>query len=268
MKKIVMMSLLALGMQSCIYVKTDGNGIGFNQSVEASGPMVEKEYSLNFKGIQVKSGIKAEVFKSNENKVVVSIPENIQDKILVEVSGGVLQVGFKPNSRINFRGNNSVRVKIYTQNLESIKASSSADIELRDKFTQEKIQIAASSSGSVKGEVEANDLSIQVSSSGSYYGSIWAINGNLDVSSSGDIVVSGSSKNLEANASSSGDIKAKDLKVEIAKVKASSSADIALTVSKNAEAAASSSADVVIYRLGNPNIQKSESSSGSVEVKN
>lgn len=69
--------------------------------------------------------------------------------ILVENNGGDLHIHYKSGFRINLSTKN-VKVKIFAKDFSSIKANSSADVIVKDKFTQDKMSIATSSSGSLE----------------------------------------------------------------------------------------------------------------------
>jgi hypothetical protein len=93
-----------------------------------------------------------------------------------------------------------------------------------------------------------------------------AKNTSIEASSSGTIVLKGSATHLDCKASSSGNCHLKDFQVENATVSSSSSATVAVYVSKALTAKASSSADITYY--GNPvNVIKEASSSGTVSRK-
>ncbi|MBN9312140.1 MAG: DUF2807 domain-containing protein [Chryseobacterium sp. 39-10] len=263
MKTLAILALSSITLFSC-NIKTDG-GFPINIGTkEGKGPITQKEYKMNFDGIKVVQSIDAEVIKANEEKVVISAPSDLMDDILVETSGGTLYIHFKPNRNISTR---HISAKIYAKDFNFLKASSSASITLKDKFTQDKTDIEVSSSGTIKGELEANDISIDISSSGTFSGKIWAVNLNSGVSSSGDVIVSGKAKNATLRASSSGTFKAQNLVVENANIQASSSGDVSVSVSNSLNASASSSGDIVITRKGAVNVlNKSESSGGSVSI--
>lgn len=231
------------------------------------GSATSKTYNLEFNTIEVNTGINAEVIKSDEDKVIITAPENLLDKVSVQSNHGNLKISFNQGFRIQMFSSPKISATIYVKDLSGLKATSSAAITLRDRFTQEKMNIEANSSGEIFGDVQANQLDIKVSSSGSFKGKVWAVNGNLLASSSGDLNVSGEIKNITARSSSSGTIDAKELKAATGTVSASSSGDVSITISQSAVASASSSGDVVIYKNGNPTISKSESSSGSVSVR-
>lgn len=232
-----------------------------------SNNIAEKEYKFDFEQIQVSTSIDAEVIKSDVERVVVFAPDNMMEDVLVENEGGKLHIRMKPGIRLNFTDDFKVWAKIYAKDFNSLKASSSGSINLKDKFVQEKMSVAVSSSGSIDGDIEANDFSITASSSGDYSGKIWAINLNAEASSSGEIDLKGTAKQSVMQASSSGSINASEMVSETATLQASSSGSIDLAVSRQLMASASSSGDVTVYRKGDISVTKNESSSGSVNLR-
>lgn len=244
---------------------TSEGGFPFNITPKAGNGAIEnKEYKMSFDEIRVAQSISADVVKAEEEKVVVTAPSDIIDDILVENTGGKLYIHFKPNLNISTQ---NIKVKIYAKDFSAVKASSSATINFRDQFTQERTNIEASSSGTVTGNLEANDLSIDVSSSGTFEGKIWAVNLQSEATSSGDIIISGKAKNATLSASSSGTLNAKNVIAENADVSASSSGDVSVSVSNQLKASASSSGDISITRKGSLNVlSQKESSGGSISI--
>ena len=262
--KNVLLTILTIGTLFSCNIKSD-NGFPINFSPkEGTGIIKNKEYKMSFDEIHVAQGISAEVERSDMERVVITAPSDILDDILVENKDGKLYIHFKSGLNISSR---NVAAKIFAKDFSSVKASSSATITFKDKFTQEKTEIEASSSGTVKGNLEANDLSIDVSSSGTFSGKIWAVNLEGDVSSSGDIIISGKTKNANLESSSSGTINAKDVIAENAEIDASSSGSVSLSVSNELRVSANSSGDVNIYKRGNLNVvSQKENSGGSVSI--
>ncbi len=250
-------------MLSC-NVKSD-NGMSFNFATkEGKGPIKTKEVKLDFDEIKVSQSISAEIVKSSQEKVVVSAPADILEDVLVDNKNGKLHIHFKPNLNISAR---NVSVKIFAKDFSHVEATSSADITIRDQFTQDKTSVKASSSGEISGPLEANDLFVDVSSSGSFTGKIWAINLKSEASSSGDIKISGKTKSAQLQASSSGTIDAASVAAQDVVASASSSGTIRISASNQVRAKASSAGDVVVKRTGNLNIlERSESSGGSVTI--
>lgn len=267
MKTFAILAFTALSISISCNVKSD-NGFSFDLiniiPKEGKGPITQKEYKMNFDEIKVSQSISAEVIKANQEKVVISAPSDLINNVVVENKGGELHIHFKSGINISTR---NISAKIYAKDFSKIEANSSADINVKDKFTQNKTDIKVSSSASIKGDFEANDLSIDVSSSGTFSGKIWAVNLEAEVNSSGDIILSGKAKNAELEASSSGTINAKNVIAENAEIDASSSGDISLSVSHQLKASASSSGDIVITKKGSLNIvSKKESSGGKVLI--
>lgn len=262
-----------LGIMACAFLtacSTKDNSNPINnilkyKDIELSNNIIQKEYLGDFSTIKVGTSINAEVVKSDEEKVIIYAPKEIIDKVLVENTDGNLSIRIKP--QINLYSTRYINAKIFAKDFKAITANSSADIVVRPTFTQNQLSISVSSSGSIKGDFEANDLHIQTSSSGDYSGNIWALNLIADASSSGDITLKGQSKNGILKTSSSADIKAKELTVENAEAKASSSGSIEVSVSKRLVADANSSGEIIAYKKGEISVEKTQSSSGRVSVR-
>lgn len=263
LKTLTLTAAMATFLLSC-NVKSENGFPGNIMTKEGKGIIKTKEYKMDFDEIKVSQSISAEIVKSNEEKVVVTAPSDIIDDIVVDNSGGKLSIRFRPNLNISAR---NVAVKIFAKDFSRVEANSSANIKIRDKFTQEKTDVRVSSSGSITGNLEANNMSIEVSSSASFTGEIWAVDLEAEVGSSGDINISGKAKNAHLDASSSGTLNAQKLVAQNADIEASSSGDVSITVTDQLSAAASSSGDINVTRKGNLNVlSQKESSGGSVSI--
>lgn len=268
MKKWLLGTLALVLTQSCKVTKDgDINSVftGSGKTIVAEGPLVERTLDLDFNAIRVASSMDIEVQKADKEKVVVLAPENLQKVLVIDVRNGELIFDFKPNTNLKYT-DEQLKIKVYARDFNQLTTNSSGDIEVLDEFSAENMQIKTSSSGDISGNFKAKNLQINTNSSGDFSGNIVAQQAELKTSSAGDIEVSGKVEDLNATASSSGDISAKDLEVDNAKLKSSSAGDISVTVTKSAEAFASSAGDIAIYRKGNPEISKRESSAGSVII--
>jgi hypothetical protein len=248
----------------------DGDGIGnlfsSSKSINGTGSMQDKTYNLNFDAIKVSSGIHAEIVKSDVEKIVISAPSDLLNEVWVEQSGDDVYIHFKPN--LNIRNSSSVKALIYAKDFSKLSTSSSGKIVVKDKFTQDKMEVAVSSSGSIEGDLEANNYLLKVSSSGYFTGKVWAVDFSGDISSSGEATISGSSTNTNFEVSSSGKLDARNFTTKNADLRASSSGDVSMKVSTKLNASASSSGDIEVQKAGSLDIQnKEENSGGSVVVK-
>ena len=166
----------------------------------------------------------------------------------------------KWNNNINFK---VLKITVSGPNLNAIKASSSGFVKVENLNTSDNLDIAVSSSGSIKGGFECKNLKIDASSSGAFLGAIVAKSAMIESSSSSMVTLEGKATELNVKASSSSVCNLKEFKVENAVVSASSSATVTVYSTTSVDAKASSSAGVSFY--GNPtNVSKEMSSSGSV----
>lgn len=229
------------------------------------GPLKQKEFSGDFDEIEVSQAIEAEIIKSDVEKVVISAPANIIDEVLVERRNGKIHIHYKTGFRV--MNTNNVTAKIYAKDFVKLIANSAASINVKDKFTQEKTDIEASSAASITGNLEANDLEISADSSSSFDGKIWAVDLDVDASSAASISISGKSKNAEISSSSGSSMNGKNVIVENLRAEASSAASLEVSASSTIDAEASSGGSVNVYKKGNvTTVKKEESSGGSVNI--
>ncbi|WP_454046862.1 GIN domain-containing protein [Chryseobacterium sp. Marseille-Q8038] len=230
-----------------------------------SGPIQHKEFNGDFDEIQVSQAIEAEIIKSETEKVEISAPQSIINEILVDNDGGKLHIHYKPGIRV--MNISKVTAKIYTKDFKKLLADSAARIIVKDKFTQEKTEIEASSAGSISGDLEANDMDINVSSSSSFDGKIWAVNLDIESSSGSTLDLSGKAKKVEVSASSGSSVSAKGVVADNVDADASSGASIQISAVSSVNAGASSGGSVDISKKGElKSVIKDESSGGSVNI--
>lgn len=230
-----------------------------------NGPIQHKEFNGDFDEIQVSQAIEAEIIKSETEKVEISAPQSIIDEILVENDGGKLHIHYKPGIRV--MNISKVTAKIYTKDFSKLVADSAARIIIKDKFTQEKTDVEASSAGSISGDLEANDMDINVSSSSSFDGKIWAVNLDIESSSGSTLDLSGKAKKVDVSASSGSSVSAKGVIADNVEADASSGASIHISAVSSVNAGASSGGSVDISKKGElKSVIKDESSGGSVNI--
>ncbi len=234
-------------------------------SKEGKGSMTEKKFdNLSFTEISVATGITADVIKSGENRVVIHAPSDIIDKIEVKNEGNEITIRVEKNSKISGK---RVKATIYTKDLTEVSASSAARINIKDRYTRDRISIDVSSSGSVFGDFEVNDLDVDASSAGRYSGKVWAVKSTIDASSAAHIELEGKINSAEFDVSSAASIDAGQLTATNAILDASSGGNIKVNVDKRADAHASSGGNINITKQENTSINKTQSSGGSVNVK-
>lgn len=264
MSKTYPLAIFALAVLSCnAGEKMLLSTIGLNP-IKGTQPVTERSVVHTFDEINVAQSIDAEIVAADEEKVIISAPADLQDYILAEFNGSGLYLKVKPDVNIELK---DVHVKIYAKDFTKLNASSSADVNITDTFTQDRVAVEVSSSASVKGHLEANEFSITTNSSASYSGKVWAVTLNAESTSSGGIHISGKAKNAVLAASSSGSIDAAKMDIEHLTASVSSSGDISAGVSHSLNAKASSSGRIDVRKTGTLEVRNiSESSSGRVSV--
>lgn len=243
--------------------KKDDNSILPNISTNDDKSMKTKEYVGDFDEIITSSAVESEVIKADHERVVISAPAYLMEDVQVKFEGGKLSIGYKSGIRVI--NENRLKATIYAKDFKRLEANGASTIKLKDKFTQEKVDVSTSGAAEIEGDLEANDFGIDASGASSYKGNIWAINLNVVAASSADISLKGKAKNVSIEASSAADVSASDVVSEVAKIDASSSAEVSLGVITSIDAEASSAAEIKILKKGDVKIlRKEESSSGSI----
>ncbi len=203
-------------------------------------------------------------------RVEIYAPDNEIDRITVETRNGILRVGIKGDNNHKVWGSAKREVRVSAPAVNSLEASSSGDIILKNGMTSNgNITISVSSSGDVIGDNISctGNIDLSASSSGDIKaGNMKCRNLTAAASSSGNVKIGTlSCDNFTAHAGSSGDVVVRMLTAQNVKAHANSSGDVKLSgTCVNAELNASSSGDINASGLKAKNISKSESSSGSV----
>lgn len=239
--KFIIGVLTSLLVTSCVF---DGS---FNQ-VRGNGNVQTENFNItqDFDGVTAGNGWDVYLEKGSEVSVVVEADENIIELADIYVKGSTLKI----YSEHNIRSATSKKVFVtYVGNLQSIKASSGADIVTKEVLKGEDLSLNVSSGGSIKAEAIVRNI-------------------DTDVSSGGSIRLAGSSEKLNADVSSGGVINAKELRAKYANANASSGGNIDIRVTDKLRARASSGGDIDYW--GNPkevDKPKKSYSGGSVSAK-
>lgn len=212
------------------------------KSVSGNGNVTKEVRKVaSFDAVKASAGVNVYLFQGNEEKIVVETDENLQECLRVEVDGSTL----KCYVDCSIRNSSKLNVYVNYRKLNSVKASSGADVYGETVLETSYLNVRSESGADVKLDVKAGSI-------------------NANASSGADIVLKGTADFFEGDASSGADINAVELEVKSCKANASSAGDIQITVKEKIDANASSGGDVVYY--GRPEIEHtSESSGGDVK---
>lgn len=232
--RILTIAIVVLSISACTHAQ-------FRKTVYGNNHVVTKDRQVeNFTGIKVSTGIDVYLKQGETEKVSVEADDNIQEYILTEVRGGVLNV----YTEATIRSAERKRVYVTVKEISSIRTSSAGDVFGESPIKSDRLELSASSAGSIKLDVSAKEI-------------------KADISSSGDITLTGITDLLEADLSSAGDLNAYELNTREADVSVSSAGDADVNVTEKLTARASSAGDINYH--GNPKyIDVHSSSAGGV----
>lgn len=232
--KIIFIALLAITVTSCHFDINLGE-------VNGNGNVTTEERPVgDFNGVRGSAGMDVFLTEGSENKVVVEADENLMEYIETYVENGTLKVTTKKS----IGRSKSQKVHVTYVSLESIEASSGADVIGNSVIKNETLSLSSSSGADLEVEILAKEV----------YAS---------TSSGADLKVSGKATRLIADASSGSDLKARELEVISCKAEASSGADITVNVKEQMEGHASSGGDIKYY--GDPSdVSVRDGASGDV----
>ena len=131
--KIKLLSLILLasvGNFSCIQSKgsdgTNGSDIMFSHLLSDSGKgdVIDKSYSVDFDELQISTSLKAEVYKSNEEKIVVYAPSDLMQYVVVKQEGRKVHVKIQSERKLSI-STDRLKIKVYAREFDRLVASSS-----------------------------------------------------------------------------------------------------------------------------------------------
>ena len=237
--KFIVATVLSLTLFSCNF------DMNLNSGVRGNGEVITENRTVNdsFSAIKATEGLDVYLTQSDHESISVEADGNLQELILTEVEDGVLKI----HTKENIGRATSKKVHVSFKDISSIISTSGSDVYSTNTIVTERLDLKSTSGSDMKLDVNTSVL-------------------NCKSTSGSDLRLSGKTTKLIAEATSGSDIKAADLMAESSEVKASSGADITVNTSKELTARASSGGDIKYY--GNPkNVDKSDSSSGSVKQK-
>ena len=252
LKPIALLLFVVFTMTSCLDF--------LRERVEGSGNVIKKEdYNINgFSKISIATGINAYVKMGDTESIIVEADDNILELIRVEIAGDELSVYL--DAKIG--DYKKMDVYITTKELEAVKASSGANVDIESVVNAEKLFCKASSGANIEISANVTNFEGDASSSGQInIGALTANKATLEMSSGAAISIeNGAAENLNVRASSAGNLRAYNVEAQTCDADASSGGSININVIKTLLAEASSGGNVNFK--GSPSIEKMSTSSG------
>ncbi|MDP2685983.1 MAG: head GIN domain-containing protein [Aequorivita sp.] len=213
-----------------------------NTGENGNGNVVTQERNVteDFTEVRGSAGLDVYLTQGDENKIVVEADENLQQYIEADIEEGKLHI----TTSENIGRSKAKKVYVTYKELNTVEASSGADVTGNSVIKSENISLKSSSGAQLNVEIFAKNLTAKTSSGA-------------------DIIVSGKASSLKADASSGSELNAKELLVLECNAEASSGAEVTVNVKDNLETNVSSGGEVNYY--GNPvSVNSNKSHSGNV----
>jgi hypothetical protein len=188
------------------------------------------------------------ITQGTTESVKVEAPEDVMDRVVTEVDGGVLKIYNKHHDGWNWGelwGNHKkVIVYVTAKDLNSIDISGSGDVFFKDGITTNSLKLRISGSGDMLGKVDVKTL-------------------ESHISGSGDMKLSGRAESSTVNVVGSGDFMAGNLLTASSQVHISGSGDARINASTKVDASVTGSGDIR-YTGNATSVWKKKSGSGDI----
>ncbi|MCM1349240.1 MAG: DUF2807 domain-containing protein [Firmicutes bacterium] len=222
---------IALSLASCVKVSTLTNfSSGFNSDPDAQ--ITKRVVSIPAaNSLKAEMGLPVQYISASNNQVEISAPSDLQDKIKIISNEG--QLTLKLTETVS-EGLNRVSIKVYTPQISTFKASSSARITLPANYTlsSQSLALTSSSGASINssGGISVSNASLTSSSGSSISIALSATSVNCDSSSGSSITLSGTADNLLLTSSSGSSISAGGMNAKNGCASASSGSSITCNI--------------------------------------
>lgn len=216
MKKLLFSLLAFVSLQS------------FAQDIVVNDANAEKRpLSAGFNAINLSDGIELFLTQGSTESVAVSASEQkYMERFKTEVVDGTLKIYYDSKTTIwNSNEKRKLRAYVSFKNLETLKASSGSNVTAKSVLALDNLKMNFSSGAQFNGEI--NIVSLEVSQN-----------------SGSEINTTGKAENLKTDLSSGAIFKGYDLSVNYCEAKASSGAEVRITVNKELAAKANSGGSI------------------------
>jgi hypothetical protein len=219
-------------------------------SIICHGQDIKKSLSP-FSGVLIKGSIEAELIKSNENKIEITLNNRKIEDVSIETKSDMLNIILKSSwGYSSWSKKSRITAKIYhKEELGSLIADSGSSMTVSSPLLNDIVSLKVEAGSSLNTQVENKQLTLY-SGSGS------------------TLTITGITQSADFSASAGSSIIAQSLKVDVAVAKASSGSTIKLQAINSLDAKSSSGSSIKCINQPINILNKKESSGGSVSIKN
>lgn len=214
----------------------------------------------SFNAVKTSQAIEVEIVKSDEEKAVATSTHLSELKI--EVKNKTLYVQYKPNVSLQ---NADTKVVVYMKDLVKAEAENASSIKVKSVFNTNNQTFETRTAGRIFADSKSENVFIDLRNAGGFSGKVDAKNLNVIISSASNAKLSGSADNADIYAESASNLDAKNIKIKIAKVYATATSSVTLSVSKELNAEATSLAKIKYKTLAGIKFSAKRKSGGKID---
>jgi hypothetical protein len=227
-RTVLFILLVTLFISSCVW----------GPSVKGNGNVIEEQRKTgSFDEIKVTRGINVYISQGETQKIVVEADENLIKYIETRIEDNALKI----TTSANIRNAKSKKVFVTVTGISGIHSTAGSNVYSETDITCDDLEISSSAGSNIKLSVNTREL-------------------DVSANAGSNVFLEGNSEKISAKASSGANIKAEELTTNDCKARASSGANIWITVKSEFDGNASSGGNV--YYQGEPRSINIESSSG------
>ena len=220
-----------------------------------------KTFNLgSFNTVKSSQAIEVEIVKSNEEKAVAT--SNYISELNIEVKNKTLYIQYKPNVSLR---NADTKVVVYMRDLVKAEAENASHIRVKDVFNTTNQTFETRTAGKIFADSKADNVYINLRNAGEFSGKVDAKNLNVNISSASMAKLSGSADKAEISADSASNLDARNVNIKTAKVYATATSTVTLSVSQELTAEATSLAKIKYKTLSGIKFSAIRKSGGKID---
>ncbi|MBD1392512.1 DUF2807 domain-containing protein [Mucilaginibacter sp. ZB1P21] len=206
----------------------------------------EDRHLSGFNAVSVAGSFDVYITQGSSESVKVEAPDDVIDRIVTEVEGGVLKIYNKKNNGMtwNWNGNKKIVVYVSIKDVNMVSLAGSGDVYFKGGLHAPSLKLKLAGSGDLTGKVDVRSL-------------------ESSLSGSGDITISGRAESSSVSVVGSGDFTGQNLATANTIVKVAGSGDARVNATDKLEASVVGSGDVH-YTGAVKNVTSSKAGSGDV----
>ena len=199
----------------------------------------------SFDRIELHNDISGTVLLGTQHQVEIIAEERLLRHVRTQVHGGALRIDRATNWLLPWTRRGDVAVIITTPNVTGLQTSGASSLQMEDVVEQPELSLQSSGASELRVAVAVDELHAQSSGAS-------------------DLHVRGRASHANLRSSGASDIHAGELQTATARVQASGSSDIRITVTDSVSGQLSGAAD--LHLGGNPTVDVNTSGSASIQM--